>query len=343
MLVKDFNFYLPQELIARYPATERDASRLMVLNRENRTVGNDLFGNLNHYLKPGDLLVMNDTKVIPARIFGVKPTGGRVEIFLVRRHGDKGEKWECLLRASKRFREGQEILLSTRMKAVIVGRSEAETVLLEFVGDDPFEQWLEREGHMPLPPYLQRDDDEIDRERYQTVVARVPGAIAAPTAGLHFTRGLIDELASRQIKTTYLTLHTGLGTFQPVRVDNVEEHRIHTERYNLPQETVNEIEATRERGGRVVAVGTTTARTLEYTALTTGKPVAGEGEADIFIYPGFSFKVVDALITNFHLPESTLLMLVAAFAGREYILDAYGKAVSEKFRFYSYGDAMLIA
>lgn len=342
MLVKDFNYHLPNELIARYPAPERDASRLMLLDRSAKTFSEDIFAHLGCHLLPGDLLVMNDTRVIPARLFGAKETGGSVELFLVKRLPGEAQVWECLLRGSKRFREGQPILFGTGMTARVIGRQGPESWRVAFSGEEPFEAWLEREGHIPLPPYFQRDDDVRDRERYQTVIASVAGAVAAPTAGLHFTRELLASLAEKGIASARVTLHTGLGTFQPVRVERVEEHRIHSEWYSIPAETVDAIRSTKEQGGRVVAVGTTSARTLEYAATDDGNVRAGSGEADIFIYPGYRFRVVDGLITNFHLPESTLLMLVAAFAGREFVLDAYREAVTRGFRFYSYGDAMLL-
>lgn len=341
MLVKDFAFELPQELIAGFPAPERDGSRLMLLNRNSGTVDEVVFRDIASQLNPGDLLVMNDTRVIPARLFGTKPSGGKVEIFLLRRAGDPGE-WECMLRASKKFRSGQQILLPSGMSAVVKSRFGSENWLIEFAGCEPFDVWLDREGHIPLPPYLQRDDCVSDRERYQTVVARNSGAVAAPTAGLHFTPELLAGLESQGVRTAFITLHTGIGTFRPVRVEQVEEHQIHSERYSIPPETVEAIRRTKDNGGRIIAVGTTTARTLEYSANLNGELTAGTGEADIFIYPGYSFKVVDALITNFHLPESTLLMLVSAFAGREFVLDAYKQAVMRGFRFYSYGDAMFI-
>jgi S-adenosylmethionine:tRNA ribosyltransferase-isomerase len=342
MLVKEFDYHLPQELIARYPASERDASRLMLLDRSSGAVSEDIFGHLGAYLFPGDLLVMNDTRVIPARLFGTKESGGNVELFLLKRFPAETELWECLLRGSKRFREGQPILFAAGMKAKVISRQGPESWKVEFSGDESFDEWLEREGHIPLPPYLQRDDDILDRERYQTVIATVAGAVAAPTAGLHFTRELLASLEAKGVTIARLTLHTGMGTFQPVRVERVEDHRIHCEQYIIPDRTADAIRSTKERGGRVVAVGTTTARTLEYAADDAGRVRAGTGEADIFIYPGYSFKVVDSLVTNFHLPESTLLMLVSAFAGRERVLEAYAEAVKRGFRFYSYGDAMFI-
>jgi S-adenosylmethionine:tRNA ribosyltransferase-isomerase len=342
MLVKDFDYRLPAELIARYPAPERDASRLLLLNRASKQVSEDIFRNISAHLVPGDLLVMNDTRVMRARLFGTRDSGGKAEIFLVRRAEDPAERWSCLLRASKKFREGQVVHLVGGMQATVSCRAGDESWLVDFAGPEPFEEWLEREGHIPLPPYLQREDDAEDRERYQTVFSRTPGAVAAPTAGLHFTQELLAELEAKGIRIAYLTLHTGLGTFQPVRVVRIEDHRIHTERYSIPDTTAEEVRSARARGSRVIAVGTTTTRTLEYAADSDGNVPAGSGEADIYIVPGYRFKVVDALITNFHLPESTLLMLVSAFAGHEYALAAYREAVSRGFRFYSYGDAMLI-
>jgi len=342
MLVKDFDYHLPADLIARYPVQERDGSRLLCLNRTSGGVSEDLFKNIGDHLVPGDLLVMNDTRVLPARLFGRKASGGRAEIFLVRRDEACGGRWICLLRASKKFREGQVVDLAGGMKATVCARSGDESWLVEVSGGGVCEEGLEREGHVPLPPYLQREDDIQDRERYQTVFSRVPGAVAAPTAGLHFTRQLLEGLEKKGVRTAYLTLHTGLGTFQPVRVERVADHRIHTEHYSIPVETVEQIRSAKARGSRVIAVGTTTTRTLEYASDGSGTVQAGDGEADIFIIHGYRFKVVDAFITNFHLPESTLLMLVSAFAGHQHTLAAYREAVSRGFRFYSYGDAMLI-
>ena len=342
MLVKDFDYELPDELIARYPTVERDASRMMVLDRKAGSVSDDNFRSIAGYLNSGDLLVLNDTRVIPARLFGRKVSGGKVEIFLVRRIEGPEELWSCLIKGAKGVRDGDLIAMESGMQARICSRPSQESWLVEFNGDGPFDKWLEREGHIPLPPYLQRSDDNFDRERYQTVVAKSPGAVAAPTAGLHFTGKLLEEINSKGVNIAHITLHTGLGTFQPVRVDRVQDHHIHTERYSISPETAEAIRLTKERGGRVVAVGTTTTRTLEYAADVNGCVKAGNGEADIFIYPGYTFKVVDALLTNFHLPESTLIMLVSALAGKELIFDAYRQAVARGYRFYSYGDAMLI-
>ncbi len=342
MLVKEFDYHLPEELIARYPAPERDGSRLMLLDRADGAISHGRFRDIAERLRPGDLLVLNDTRVIPARLYGRKATGGRVEIFLVRREETAGERWRCLLRSSKGMRPGQMVSLAGAMTARVVQRLEPEGWLMEFAGEEPFSSWLEREGEMPLPPYLQRTADDSDQQRYQTVFARSAGAVAAPTAGLHFTPQLLERLEERGVATTCLTLHTGPGTFQPVRVERVEEHRIHSEQYRISEQTCHAIRAARERGGRVIAVGTTSARTLEFAADGNGGVSPGAGEADIFIYPGYRFRVVDGLVTNFHLPESTLIMLVSAFAGRESVLRAYREAVRQGYRFYSYGDAMLI-
>ena len=342
MLVSEFDFDLPLDLIAQYPASERDLSRLMVLDRRNKTISDDSFRGIASHLLPGDLLVMNDTRVIPARIFGKKETGGKVEIFLLRRKNCASECWNCMIKASKGLKIGSSIFLDETMTAKILERVDAETWLVEFEGKESFSIWLDQQGHVPLPPYLQRKDIKQDRERYQTVYASTPGAVAAPTAGLHFTDGLLAELAALGIKTAFLTLHTGLGTFKPVRVDRVEDHRIHTENYCLPTVTAEQVRAAKEEGRRVVAVGTTVARTLEFAAENDGTVRAGDGEANIFIYPGYKFKVVDALITNFHLPKSTLLMLLSAFAGKKFTDEAYSYAISRGYRFYSYGDAMFI-
>lgn len=341
MLVSDFRFTLPDGLIARYPAAQRDASRLMVLERQGQRLSETGFGRIVDWLRPGDLLVLNDTRVLPARLFGTKPTGGRVEIFLVEQGGADG-LWRCLLRASKACKPGQMILLPGEVTAEVLQRCGEQDWLLCFSGTDDFEAWLEQVGQMPIPPYLGRASEALDRERYQTVYAGVPGAVAAPTAGLHFTNELLELLKQKGIELATVTLHVGLGTFQPVRAERVQDHQIHRERYRISDETVTAVAAAKRRGGRVVAVGTTACRTLEYAAAEDGTVRPGMGLADIYIYPGYRFKVVDALLTNFHLPESTLLMLVAAFSGKEFVLQAYAEAVQRHFRFYSYGDAMLI-
>lgn len=342
MRVADFTYDLPQELIARYPLPERQASRLMVLDRTAQAIGEDQFSRIGAYLREGDLLVMNNTRVIPARLLGQRETGGKVELFLLKQLAGSGQCWEVLLKGSKRFRPGQKIQFAGNMEATAIAPLESGTWQVAFTPANGFDTWLEREGHMPLPPYLHREDEPEDRERYQTVVATVPGAVAAPTAGLHFTTELLQSLSQSGVAVAMVTLHTGLGTFQPVRVEHLEEHSMHREEYHIPAATVAAIREAKQRGGRVVAVGTTTARALESAAVDSTQVKEGPSSTEIFIYPGYVFKVVDTLITNFHLPESTLLMLVSAFAGQEFMLNAYGEAVKRRFRFFSYGDAMLI-
>ena len=342
MRLDDFDFALPPELIALEPPPDRESARLLTLSRDQGAIAETLISNLPELILPTDLLVLNDTKVIPARVFGEKSTGGKAEIFLVRRIETEREEWLALIRSSKPSKAGTVINLPEGVTAVVVGRGENEEWLVSFSGGEEFMLWLERNGSVPLPPYIRRAPHEKDRERYQTVFARERGAVAAPTAGLHFTEQLLDRIRARGAGIATVTLHVGLGTFMPVRVDDLSKHRMHKERYSIPEETVAAISRCRARGGRVIAVGTTVARTLEYAA-EGDVPRVGCGEADIFIYPGYDFKVVDALVTNFHLPKSTLLMLVSAFAGRERILSAYCSAIERGFRFYSYGDAMFIS
>ena len=338
----DFHFTLPQELIATEPPEARESARLMTIDRSSGIISETTVSSLPELLQPFDLLILNDTKVIPARLHGLKSTGGKVEIFLVRRLTGEGELWEALLRSSKSLLPGAVITLPEEVFATVVSSGSEETRVISFSGTDDFFAWLDRNGAVPLPPYIKREPHEKDRDRYQTVFAKERGAVAAPTAGLHFTESLLDRIRSKGVEVATITLHVGLGTFMPVRTEELREHRMHRERYSIPEETVSTVARCRAAGGRVIAVGTTVARTLEY-ASEGNLPKAGDGEADIFIYPGYEFKVVDALITNFHLPESTLLMLVSAFAGRERILDAYRRAVEGGFRFYSYGDAMFIS
>lgn len=342
MLVDDFDYLLPPELIAQEPLARRDATRLMTLDRETGGIGEMPFRDIAELFRPGDLLVVNDTRVIPARLHGRKESGGKVEVFLVRRLAGEGERWLCLLRSSKPSHPGTVILLAEGVTATVLGRADAETWEVSFSPAGGFEEWLDRSGAMPLPPYIRRDCGERDRERYQTVFARNRGAVAAPTAGLHMTDELMAGLRERGVEIVPLTLHVGLGTFMPIRVERLEEHRMHRERYVISEATARAVNDRRRNGGRVVALGTTVCRTLEQAADRDGTVVAGEGEADIFIYPGYRFKAVDALITNFHLPKSTLLMLVSALAGKELLFRAYAEAVERRFRFFSYGDAMFI-
>lgn len=343
MRVDDFDYDLPPELIAQEPLGQRDATRLMTVDRERGDVGEAPFREIIRLFRPGDLLVVNDTRVIPARFFGVKESGGRVEVFLERRLSAEGEQWQCLLRSSKPSRPGTRILLSGGVTAEVLGRGEGDTWRLSFTPVAGFDEWLESTGVMPLPPYIRRSAADADRERYQTVFAHHKGAVAAPTAGLHFTPELLDELQGRGVEIATITLHVGLGTFMPVRVERVEEHRMHRERYIIPSSTADTVNARKRGAGRVVALGTTVCRTLEHAACGDGTVTAGAGETDIFIYPGYRFNAVDALITNFHLPKSTLLMLVSAFAGKELLFRAYDEAVARRFRFFSYGDAMFIS
>ena len=332
----DFAYPLPRELIARHPLPERAASRLLTLDGTGGALKDLSFRDLPTLLHPGDLLVLNDTRVLPARLLGRKTSGGFCEILLERILDER--RILAQARASKGFRPGTEIELPDGARAIVIGRHDD---LHEFELDRAALEYFERCGSMPLPPYLEREADASDRERYQTVYAAEPGAVAAPTAGLHFDREILLTLESAGIAIARLTLHIGAGTFQPLRVDEIDDHRMHAERFRLPQATVAAIAAARLRGGRVVAVGTTVVRCLE-AAAAKGTITPGAGETDIFIRPGHRFRVVDALLTNFHLPESTLLVLVSAFAGRERVLAAYHHAIAGRYRFFSYGDAMFV-
>ncbi|WP_166263722.1 tRNA preQ1(34) S-adenosylmethionine ribosyltransferase-isomerase QueA [Marinobacter caseinilyticus] len=339
MNVSDFHFDLPDELIARYPLAERSASRLLALDGASGHISHHQFRELTRFLAPGDLLVFNNTRVIPARLFGRKETGGQVEILVERVTG------ECSVlahvRSSKSPKPGQRIILEDQSVLTMAGRQEALFELLCESGE-PILELLERIGHMPLPPYVDRPDELADRERYQTVYARESGAVAAPTAGLHFDQALLSELSDNGVESAYVTLHVGAGTFQSVRVDRVEDHVMHSEIAHVPEATVAAVARTRARGGRVVAVGTTSVRSLE-SASVGGKLAPFRGETDIFIFPGYQFQCVDAMVTNFHLPESTLIMLVSAFAGQANVMAAYDAAIRERYRFFSYGDAMFIS
>ncbi len=339
--LNDFDYALPAELIAQAPLAERSASRLLVLTPNpgaQPTLADASFAALADLVRPGDLFVFNDTRVIHARLHGVKDSGGQVEVLIERAVGPH----EALaqVRASKSPKTGSRLRLADAFEVEVLGRV-GEFYHLRFPAGEELIALLERHGKLPLPPYIQRAAGEADEARYQTVYAREPGSVAAPTAGLHFDEALLEHIAARGAKCAWLTLHVGAGTFQPVRVDDLGEHRMHRERYVIPQETVDAIAATRAAGGRVIAVGTTSMRALE-AAAQDGPLEAGSGETEIFILPGFRFKVVDALVTNFHLPKSTLLMLVSAFAGMDGIRRAYSHAVEQRYRFFSYGDAMFI-
>lgn len=344
MLLSDFDYTLPSDLIAQQPAARREDSRLMLLERSTERILNTRFKKIEHYFNPGDVLVINDTRVIPARLYGTKISGGKIEVFLVRRlEHVPGECWVCLTRSSRPLRRGTRLTLTGGLNAEVLEESEDgyRNIRFEYNGTD-FLQWLEEEGSIPLPPYIERAPQQQDLERYQTTFSSVPGAVAAPTAGLHFTPVILDRLRQKGVVVTPLTLHVGLGTFLPVRVDNIAEHRMHAEAYSIPDSTAAAVTAAKREGRRVIALGTTVTRTLEYAANDAGEIPTGNGMTDMFIYPGYRFKVVDALLTNFHLPKSTLLMLVSAFAGRDFVLRAYAEAVAQRYRFFSYGDCMLI-
>ena len=333
----DYYFDLPQELIAQDPLADRAASRLLVMNRETGEIEHRVFREITEYLRPGDTLVLNDTKVIPARLLGTKEgTGANVEILLLKRLGDR--QWETLVRPGKKLRPGARVTFGDGcLKAVILDILEEGNRLVEFEYEGIFEEVLDRLGEMPLPPYITHKLQ--DKNMYQTVYARYEGSAAAPTAGLHFTEELLDQIRSMGVRTAFVTLHVGLGTFRPVKVDDVKSHHMHTEWYNVSPEAAELINRTHEEGHRVICVGTTACRTVESAADENGIVQAGAENTSIFIYPGYRFKVMDALITNFHLPESTLVMLVSAFAGRENVLAAYQKAIEAKYRFFSFGDA----
>lgn len=336
MLLSDFDYQLPDELIARHPLPERSGSRLLCLDGASGAVQHRQFTDLLDLLQPNDLLVFNNTKVLAARLFAQKATGGQVEILVERLLNPN----EVLAhgRSSKGLRDGTVLTLEQGGQVAVLGR---DGDLYRFHSDRPWLELMAEQGHMPLPPYFQRADESADRERYQTVYAEVPGAVAAPTAGLHFDEPLLARVAAKGIRSARVTLHVGAGTFQPVRSENIVEHRMHSEWFEVSPDVVRAVAETKARGGRVVAVGTTSVRALE-SAAASGALESGTGDTTIFIYPGYRFRVVDALVTNFHLPQSTLLMLVSAFSGRERILAAYREAVAQKYRFFSYGDAMFL-
>lgn len=340
MRVEDFDYHLPPELIAQRPVEPRDASRLLVLHRNSGRLEHRRFYELPLYLKPGDVLVLNDTRVIPARLWGKKAkTGGQVEVFLLKPLG--GDCWEALVRPGRRVPPGTELIFGGgKLRAKVLKRTPQGGRLVEFEYEGKWEEVIERLGEVPLPPYIK--EKLPDPERYQTVYASKPGSVAAPTAGLHFTPRLLKELEEKGIKIVYILLHVGLGTFRPVREEVVEKHKMHAEYFRVDEGAARTINEARRQGGRVIAVGTTVVRTLETVATPEGDIKPGEGLTELFIYPGYRFKAVEGLITNFHLPRSTLLMLVCAFAGREKILEAYQVAIKERYRFYSFGDAMLI-
>ena len=363
MLLSDFNYHLPEELIAQEPLGDRAASRMLHLNRATGQFEDRTFRDFPDLLRADDLVVLNNTRVFPARLYGrrigvkaqpVSPKNpaardflrGRVEVLLTRQVSDEPNEWECLVRPGRKIGIGERLFFGEKdeLKADVVARGSFGERRIRFASVPDFFSVIERIGHVPLPPYIDREDRPEDRERYQTVYAQERGSVAAPTAGLHFTPEVLARMAERGIETTEITLHVGLGTFQPVRVENVEQHKLHREWCSISPPAATRINAAIAAGRRVIAVGTTTVRTLEFSAIRSAnaKLIAGSGEADLFIYPGYQFRVVGALLTNFHLPQSTLLMLVCAFGGREQILETYKHAVAQKYRFYSYGDCMFV-
>ena len=339
MRKSDFYFDLPEELIAQTPLERRDSSRLLHLDKTTGELEHRHFYELLDYLREGDCMVFNDSRVLPARLIGSRPTGGSVELVLLR---DLGEgRWECLSRPGRKTRPGTEILFGNgELKATVESVAEGGNRIVRFDYEGIFLEVLERLGKMPLPPYIK--EELQDSERYQTVYSREIGSAAAPTAGLHFTKELMEKIAAKGVKLCYVTLHVGLGTFRPVKAEEIEDHEMHSEFCIIPEETARIVSETKKKGGRVIAVGTTSCRTLESFAREDGSLPATSGWTNIFIYPGYTFKCVDALVTNFHLPESTLIMLVSALAGREHVLHAYEEAVKERYRFFSFGDAMFI-
>lgn len=338
MLLSDFDYFLPQALIAQHPCEKRDHSRLLVLSKNTGDISHKMFYNIKDYILPGDTLVFNDTKVIPARLIGTRQdTGGKLEVFLLNHLS--GTTWEVLVKPGKRARLGTIIEFGSLLKCEILSNTDFGGRIVRFIYDGIFEEILDQLGETPLPPYIK--EKLKDKTRYQTVYARNNGSAAAPTAGLHFTTSLMDELKQQGVNLAFITLHVGLGTFRPVNVSDITKHEMHKEYYSIPPESAELINQTKKDGHRIIAVGTTAVRTLE-TAGETGNVNPGSGWTNIFIYPGYQFNVIDGLITNFHLPQSTLLMLVSALAGREPILNAYRQAVEEKYRFFSFGDAMFI-
>lgn len=334
----DFYYQLPDSLIARYPLSERSASRLLCLNKNTGALHHKHYEDVLDLIHEGDLLVFNNTRVIPARLYGSRQSGGKVEVMIERLI----DQHRCLahLKMSNKAKPGLEIFFADGASMQVIEKKQ-DVFELQANGELPLLDLLQQQGHMPLPPYIDREDEALDRERYQTVYASRAGAVAAPTAGLHFTESLLDKLKTKGVKSTEVTLHVGAGTFQPVRVDDIRDHQMHAEYIEVPQSVCDLVRETKSQGGRVIAVGTTSVRCLE-TAAQKGKLTDYQGDTDIFIFPGYEFKVIDGLLTNFHLPESTLIMLVAALAGKDAVLNAYNEAVKQQYRFFSYGDAMFI-
>lgn len=361
MLVSDFKYELPEDLIAQEPLPDRAASRMLRLRRDAGEIQDLCFRDFPDLLHPGDLVVFNNTRVFPARLYGrrsgthaqaLSPRNsasrnflqGRVEVLLTKQVSAHPNDWECLVRPGRKIGIGERLFFGPdeELAAEVVARGRFGERRIRFAPAADFFERVEKIGHVPLPPYISRGDRPADRDRYQTVYARERGSVAAPTAGLHFTPEILSQMKECEVETAEITLHVGLGTFQPVRVEKIEEHRLHSESYSISPESAEQINHALEQRRRVIAIGTTTVRTLEFSAKDSGRVLAGRGEADLFIYPGFRFRVIGALLTNFHLPQSTLLMLVCAFGGQEHVLAAYKHAVEQKYRFYSYGDCMFV-
>ena len=339
MKISEFDFHLPEELIAQEPIAPRDMSRLLVLNREEQSIDHKIFRQLTEVLEKDDLLILNQTKVLPARLLGSKDTGANIELLLLKR--TKGDYWECLVKPGKKLKPGTKVSFGDgELQGEITDYTDSGERIVHFTYEGIFEEVLDRLGEMPLPPYIQKELE--DKDRYQTVYAKEQGSAAAPTAGLHFTEELLEQLKNKGINIAFLTLHVGLGTFRSVKCENIEEHKMHSEYYSISKETAQLINQTKDMGRRVVAVGTTCIRTLETVGNAEGRVEESSGWTDIFIYPGHKFKVVDAIITNFHLPKSSLIMLISAFAGTDFVKKSYEVAIEEKYRFYSFGDAMFI-
>lgn len=340
MKVSDFNYELPQELIAQHPYDKRDEARLMVLDRKNENTEHKVFKDVIDYLNPGDCLVINNTKVIPARLYGKKDTGANVEFLLLKRL--EGDCWEAMVRPGNKLKPGSKVIFGDGiLKATVLEVLEGGNRKVEFEYNGIFNEILDQIGLMPLPPYITEASRE-DNEKYQTVYAKYEGSAAAPTAGLHFTEELLEKIKAKGIEVANVTLHVGIGTFRPVKVENVEEHEMHSEHYYIKKEDAEKINKAKENGHRVIACGTTSCRVLESVANDNGLVKEIEGDTSIFIYPGYKFKCIDGLITNFHLPESTLIMLVSTLAGKDFVMNAYNEAVKERYKFFSFGDAMII-
>ncbi len=343
MTLSDFDYALPDKLIARYPPAHREDSRLLVLRRDSGKYEDKNFTDILEYLNPGDAFILNETRVIPARLSGIRETtGAHVEIFLLHKQADRNDVWHVLAAPAKKVKQGDKIIIGDGLHCEVMEELSGGKRIVQFHSKTDLENAIEEAGKMPIPPYLKRDAEAIDKQRYQTVFAKTNGAVAAPTASLHFTEELLRKIEAKGITIIKVLLHVGLGTFRPVEVEDIREHKMHSEYFEVCEEAAQQINTIKENGGKIIAVGTTAARTLESAANESGKIIAQSGETSIFIYPPYQFKIVDALITNFHQPKSSLLMMISAFAGYENVMKAYNHAIEEKYRFLSYGDAMMI-